>query len=49
MLWTVIVLLVALWVIGMLTGVAGAFVHLLLVAALVVLLVNPFGRRTARL
>ena len=47
MLWTVIVVLVVLWVIGLLADVAGGLIHLLLLAALVVFLINLIrGRPT---
>jgi hypothetical protein len=46
MLWTLISLLVALWVIGLLARVGGDFVHFLLGAAVLLFLVNMFtGRR----
>lgn len=40
MVWTIIVVLIALWLIGLLADVAGGFIHLLLVVALVVFLIN---------
>jgi len=47
MLWTIIGVLFALWLLGLLAHVGGGLVHLLLVAAVVVLLVNLLtGRRT---
>jgi predicted membrane metal-binding protein len=49
MLWTILIVLIALWLIGLLADVAGAFIHLLLVAALVVFLVNLFRGRTTTL
>ena len=47
LLWTLLVILVVLWVLGfVVVHVGGALIHLLLVAALVVLIVNLiFGRR----
>ena len=46
MLWTLISLLVALWVIGMLARVGGGFIHFLLGVAVLLFLVNMFtGRR----
>lgn len=46
MLWTLISLLVAFWVIGMLAHVGGEFVHLLLGLAVLLFVVNLFtGRR----
>ena len=47
MLWTIFVILLVLWLVGMVSGAAfGGFIHLLLVIALVVLLLNLIsGRR----
>ena len=48
MLWTIIVILVVLWLLGFLTNVAGGLVHLLLVIALIVLVLQLLsGRSTA--
>jgi uncharacterized membrane protein len=45
-LWTIIVILVVLWLLGFSFHVGGALIHLLLVIAVVVLLYNLFiGRR----
>ena len=47
MLWTVFVILLVLWLLGLLTNVGGGLVHLLLVVAAIVLIFNLFsGRRT---
>jgi Family of unknown function (DUF5670) len=47
MLWTILVILLVLWLLGLLAHVGGAFIHLLLVVALVVFLINLLsGRRT---
>ncbi|MHB1134343.1 MAG: lmo0937 family membrane protein [Chloroflexota bacterium] len=47
MLWTIIVLLVVFWLVGLLMNVGGGLIHLLLVLALIVLLYNLLtGRRT---
>jgi hypothetical protein len=47
MLWTLIVLLLLFWVLGFAFDVAGGIVHVLLVIALVLFLVNIIsGRRT---
>jgi len=47
MLWTIIVILFVLWLIGLVAHVGGGLIHLLLVAAVVVFLVNLLtGRRT---
>ena len=48
MLWTLIVILLVLWVLGLITVVGGAFIHLLLIVALVVLVAQLLtGRRAA--
>ena len=48
MLWTILVILVVLWLLGFLTNVAGGFIHLLLVIALIVLVLQLLsGRSTA--
>lgn len=45
MLWTVFVILVVLWVLGYSFQVAGGLVHLVLVVAVVVLLINLLKKR----
>lgn len=46
MLWTIFVILLVLWLLGMVSGyVFGNFIHILLVIALVVLLLNVIGGR----
>lgn len=48
-LWTVVVVLVVLWLLGLLFHVAGGLIHILLVIALIVLIYNLFTRsRTTR-
>ncbi|PYV95936.1 MAG: lmo0937 family membrane protein [Acidobacteria bacterium] len=48
MLWTIFVILLIMWLLGFSFHVAGSLIHLLLVIAVVVLLVNLLtGRRTA--
>jgi hypothetical protein len=48
MLWTIFVVLLVLWVLGFSLHFGGALIHLLLVVALVVLVINLLsGRRTA--
>jgi hypothetical protein len=49
MLWTIFVILLILWLLGMVSSYTiGGFIHILLVVALVVLLLNIIsGRRTA--
>ena len=50
LLWTVIVILVVLWLVGLLVHIGGGLIHLLLVLAVIVLLYNLFvGARTRRL
>ena len=47
MLWTVFAILLILWLLGFSLNVAGSLIHLLLVAAVIVLIVNLItGRRT---
>jgi hypothetical protein len=47
MLWTIFVILLVMWLLGLITSYTlGGFIHLLLVVALVVLLINVIeGRR----
>ncbi len=46
MLWTVVVILIVLWLLGVVVHIGGGLIHLLLVIALVVGLVQLFtGRR----
>lgn len=48
MLWTIFVIVLLLWLLGWGFGVAGSLIHLLLVVALVVLLIELItGRRAA--
>ncbi|MGA2859668.1 MAG: lmo0937 family membrane protein [Candidatus Sulfotelmatobacter sp.] len=48
MLWTVLVVLLVLWLLGFGLHIGGGLIHLLLVVALVVLVINLLsGRRTA--
>jgi uncharacterized membrane protein YtjA (UPF0391 family) len=48
MLWTLIVLLLLFWVLGFAFHVAGGIIHILLVIAVILFLVNLIsGRRTA--
>lgn len=45
-LWAVVVILVILWLLGLVLHLAGGFIHILLIIALIVLLYNLFvGRR----
>jgi Family of unknown function (DUF5670) len=46
MLWTILVILLVLWLVGLLSHVGGSLIHLLLVVAVVVLIINLVtGRR----
>jgi hypothetical protein len=47
MLWTIIVILVILWLLGFSLHIAGSLIHLLLVVALVVLVINLISGRRA--
>ena len=49
MLWTIFVILLVLWALGLVTGYTmGGFIHILLVLAVVVLIINLIqGRRVA--
>jgi len=47
MLWTILVVLLILWLLGFGFGVGGSLIHIILVVALVVLVINLLqGRRT---
>ena len=46
MLWTIFVVILILWLLGFSLHVAGGLIHLLLVVALVVLIINLFSGRT---
>ena len=45
MLWTIFVILLVLWLLGVSGYAIGGFIHILLVIALVVLLINIIGGR----
>ena len=46
MLWTIIVILVVLWLLGFISHIGGGLIHLLLVIAVVILIINLIqGRR----
>ncbi len=46
MLWTIVVILVVLWLIGLVANIGGGLIHALLVIALIVMAVNVLrGRR----
>ena len=47
MLWTILVILLALWLLGLVASVGGAFIHLLLVLAVIVFAAQLLtGRRS---
>ena len=47
MLWTILVILLVLWLLGLIGGVGGGLIHLLLVIAAIVLIIQLVtGRRT---
>jgi hypothetical protein len=47
MLWTIIVILLVLWLLGLIAHIGGGLIHLLLVVALVIFIINLLtGRRT---
>jgi hypothetical protein len=45
MLWTILAVLLVLWLLGFIGNVAGGFIHLLLVLALIVFVVNALSNR----
>lgn len=46
MLWTILVILIILWLLGFLTHVGGGLIHLILVVALIILVIQLVtGRR----
>jgi hypothetical protein len=48
MLWTIFVVLLVLWLLGFSFHIAGSLIHLLLVVALIILVINLLsGRRSA--
>ena len=49
MLWTIFVVLLVLWLLGFSLHVAGGLIHLLLVVALVVLVINLLSGRSSAL
>ncbi len=49
MLWTILVILLVLWLVGLLSNVGGGLIHLLLVVAVIVLVINLVtGRRAVQ-
>jgi hypothetical protein len=48
MLWTILAILLVLWLVGLIADIAGGLIHLLLVVALVIFLIRLLsGRRNA--
>ena len=48
MLWTIFVILLVLWLVGLITSYTlGGFIHILLVVAVIILLINLFSGRRA--
>ncbi len=45
MLWTIIVILLVLWALGLVTNIAGGLIHILLVIAVIVVLVRVIQGR----
>jgi len=45
MLWTILVILVVLWLLGFSFHIAGGLIHILLVVAVIILIVNLLKRR----
>ena len=48
MLWTIVVILLVMWLLGFSFHIAGGLIHLLLIVALVVVVVNLVSGRRAR-
>lgn len=49
-LWTIVVVLVVLWLLGLIVHIGGGLIHLLLIVALIVLIYNLITRsRTTRI
>lgn len=46
--WTVIVIVLVLWFLGLLGNVAGSFIHLLLAVALILFIVDLIDKRRTR-
>ena len=48
LLWFVLLVVLAVWLVGLLLDVAGGLIHLLLIVALVILVLNLFSSMRAR-
>jgi hypothetical protein len=49
LIWSLVVLLFVLWLIGFIAHIGGGFVHLLLIVAVVMIVINLISGRGARL
>ena len=49
MLWTIIVVLIVLWALGLIGNIGGGLVHILLVLALIILVYNLLTRRRSNI
>ncbi len=49
MLWTIVGILIVLWVIGLIGHIAGGLIHILLVIAAIVIVYNLFFRRRRKI
>ncbi|MBV9269608.1 MAG: lmo0937 family membrane protein [Candidatus Eremiobacteraeota bacterium] len=49
MLWTIIVILFVLWLIGLVVHIGGGLIHILIVVAIILVIVNLLTGRGARL
>ena len=47
MLWTIIVILVVLWLLGLIANIGGGLIHLLLVVAVIIFIYNLIAGRRA--
>lgn len=48
LLWLILVVILAVWLVGLLANVAGGLIHLLLIVALAILILNLLGMRGRR-
>ena len=48
LLWLILVVILAVWLVGLLASVAGGLIHLLLIVALAILILNLLGMRRGR-
>lgn len=45
MLWTIIGILLVLWILGLIAHIAGAFIHLLLIIAVIIFIIKRVSRK----